>query len=95
MEIKKQLNALPAKVSVPSPPPPPPPPPLPSSLPPISPSSSLLSSESLSKLPSNIFAGHADLMEAIRTAGGTKNAQLKKIDESTSLVGSIFYKLFY
>lgn len=53
------------------PPAPPPPPPV-----------SLILNENTTKIPNNISVGHTDLMEAIRSAGGTKNARLKKVIDS-------------
>uniref|UniRef100_A0AC35FSZ5 WASH1 WAHD domain-containing protein n=1 Tax=Panagrolaimus sp. PS1159 TaxID=55785 RepID=A0AC35FSZ5_9BILA len=68
LNVTLPTQSIPAPISISSPPPPPPPPP--------PPSQSLM--QALPKLP-DLSKGRFDLMEAIRTAGGTKNAKLKTI----------------
>uniref|UniRef100_A0A914PEA0 WH2 domain-containing protein n=1 Tax=Panagrolaimus davidi TaxID=227884 RepID=A0A914PEA0_9BILA len=68
LNVTVSTPPIPAPISISSPPPPPPPPP--------PPSQSLM--QTLPKLP-DLSKGRFDLMEAIRTAGGTKNAKLKTI----------------
>lgn len=65
-------------VSIPLLPPPPLPPPLP-------PPFALPSLKDIAKPENNLSQAKANLMEAIRTAGGAQKAKLKKLSEETKV----------